>query len=102
MIKEQAQVTLKTRLRANPNLVLREESDGCAVLFDPETGALRLLNETATAIWKLLQQEHTAHRLLQQLRQQFEGIDDEAGQQTLDLLRELCSSGDLAILDELA
>jgi hypothetical protein len=39
---------------ANPLIVLREEFDDWAILFDPDTGNAFGLNPTGVFIWKLL------------------------------------------------
>lgn len=48
-----ADLSTETPFIANPNMVFREEGDA-ALLFDPDTGAVWILNFTAVAVWKLL------------------------------------------------
>jgi len=42
------------KLKTNPNIVLREEFDDWAVLFDPDTGKTCGLSPTGVFIWKQL------------------------------------------------
>jgi SynChlorMet cassette protein ScmD len=59
---------------ANPSVVLREEFDDWAVLFDPETGAAFGLNPKGVCIWKLLDGERTLDEILEAIRAHAGGI----------------------------
>ena len=86
----------------NPNMVLREEGDEGAILFDPDSGAVRVLNCTAVAVWKLLEQERTVKEILGELRDQFEDVDAEAEEQVLGLVQELVRIGAVGTVGELS
>jgi SynChlorMet cassette protein ScmD len=66
---------------ANPHVVLREEFDDWAVLFNPDA---RLsfggfgLNPTGVFVWKLLDGEHPIDDLLEELRDHAEGVPEDA------------------------
>ena len=64
---------------ANPLVVLREEFDDWAILFDPDTGNAFGLNPTGVYLWKLLDGEHSIDEMLQSLRQEAEEVPEEAG-----------------------
>ncbi len=51
----------------NPWVMLREEFDDWAVLFDPDTGHGFGLNPTGVLVWKLLDGEHTVEALIEKL-----------------------------------
>ena len=53
---------------ANPHILLREEFDDWAVLFDPDTGRGSGLNPAGVHVWKRLDGEHTLDGLLEELR----------------------------------
>jgi len=53
---------------ANTSVVLREEFDDWAVLFDPETGNAFSLNPTSVLIWKLLDGKHTRQDILEKVK----------------------------------
>jgi hypothetical protein len=93
---------METRLMVNPNLVLREEGDEGALLYDPDTGAVRILNLTAVAVWKLLEAERTASEVIRALKEQFEGLDGEAEEQVLQMVRELQRLGALNTVEKLS
>ena len=53
---------------ANPLVVLREEFDDWAVLFEPDTGEGYGLNPMSVFVWKHLDGRHTVHNILTDLR----------------------------------
>jgi SynChlorMet cassette protein ScmD len=53
---------------ANPYVILREEFDDWAILFNPDTGHGFGLSPTGVYVWKLLDGEHTMEELLMALR----------------------------------
>jgi hypothetical protein len=87
-----------TRLLANPNLVLREEEDEAAILFDPDSGAVRVLNVTAVAVWKLLDGTRTFDQLLAALGEEFDAMDANAAGQVAKLLNDLAAFGAVGVL----
>jgi SynChlorMet cassette protein ScmD len=54
---------------ANPLIVLREEFDDWAILFDPDTGNTFGLNPLGVLIWKQLDSHHTLDDIVQQIRE---------------------------------
>jgi len=63
---------------ANPLIVLREEFDDWALLFDPDTGKVVGLNPVSVFIWKRLDGHHTQGEILIELRDYFESVPEEA------------------------
>ena len=63
---------------ANPGVVLREEFDDWAVLFDPDTGHGFGLNPTGVYLWKLLDGEHTLDALVRKVRDYTGNLPDHA------------------------
>ena len=62
----------------NPFLVLREEFDDWAVLFDPDTCRGFGLNPTGVYVWKLLDSEHTIDDLFEELRGHAKDVPENA------------------------
>ena len=56
---------------ANPEIVFREELDE-AILFNPNTGEIKLLNETGAFIYKLLDAKHSVEQIVDKLAKSFE------------------------------
>jgi SynChlorMet cassette protein ScmD len=78
---------------ANPLVVLREEFDDWAVLFDPDTGNAFGLNPVGVFIWKRLDGNHTVNNILEELRRDCEEIPKEAEAHLKDFIQSLVEQG---------
>ena len=78
---------------ANPLIVLREEFDDWAILFDPDTGNAFGLNPTGVFVWKLLDGRHSMDDIARRLRDEAEGVPDEVPQQIDEFVRSLEQQG---------
>jgi SynChlorMet cassette protein ScmD len=78
---------------ANPMLVLREEFDDWAVLFDPDTGDGFGLNPISVFIWKRLDGKHTIQDIMKDLQEDCEDVPDNAEKEVNDFLDELIKRG---------
>jgi len=61
---------------ANPAVVLREEFDDWAVLYNPDTAAASGINPVGVAIFKLLDGKHTLEQIAEAVRGEFEGAPE--------------------------
>lgn len=91
----------KDRPIVNPHFVLRQESgeDEGGLLYDVETGTVRILNAVAADVWKLLEKGYSPSRIMMELEGRYEDIDPEAPRQVSALLERLCEFGALAFAD---
>jgi SynChlorMet cassette protein ScmD len=81
---------------ANPYVILREEFDDWAVLFNPDADLGHNgfgLNPTGVYIWKLLDGEHSIDEMLRALRRDAADVPQEAGEQILTFVEELTQYG---------
>jgi len=79
---------------ANPEVVLREEFDDWAVLFDPDSGEAYGLDPVSVFVWRLLDGDHTPPEILEKLREACEdGIPDEAPEHLSAFIEDLKSKG---------
>jgi SynChlorMet cassette protein ScmD len=78
---------------ANPLIVLREEFDDWAILFDPDTGHAFGINPTSAFIWKLLDGQHTVADILAEMRDQFTDVPKEAETHLQEFIDELMAKG---------
>ena len=78
---------------ANPLIVLREEFDDWAILFDPDTGDGFGLNPVSVFIWKRLDGRHTLQDILEELREACEDSPENAEQEIKDFIEELAGKG---------
>lgn len=78
---------------ANPSVILREEFDDWAILFDPDTGNAFGLNPVAVFIWKRLDGYHTWEGILQELKENAEGVPKEAKDHLQKFIQDLEKQG---------
>jgi len=74
-------------------LVLREEFDDWAVLFDPDTGDGFGLNPISVFIWKRLDGKHTIQDIMKEIQENCEDVPENAEQEVNDFLDELIKRG---------
>jgi SynChlorMet cassette protein ScmD len=66
------------KLIANPNLILREEFDDWAILFDPDTGNVFSVNPIGVLVWKLLDGSYGIDSILEKIHETAEEVPAEA------------------------
>jgi len=81
------------KLFVNPLLVLREEFDEWAILFDPDTGDCFSLNPVSVFVWKRLDGKHTIRDILKELREDCEDAPENAEQKIMGFIEELVKKG---------
>ena len=80
-------------LIAKPSIVLREEFENHAFLYDPDTGDTFQLNPVGIHIWKHLDGRHTVEQLVGTLNQHFENIPDSSAEDIIQFLSDLKKRG---------
>jgi SynChlorMet cassette protein ScmD len=78
---------------ANATLVLREEFDDWAVLFDPDTGDAFGLNPVGVFVWKRLDGVHSPADILRELREDCDNVPDDAGEHIDEFIQDLVRRG---------
>jgi SynChlorMet cassette protein ScmD len=78
---------------ANPLIVLREEFDDWAILFDPDTGNAFGLNPTGVFIWKHLDGKHAVEEIVKRLRDEAEDVPEDAGEHARQFIASLEQQG---------
>ncbi len=78
---------------ANLIVVLREEFDDWAVLFDPDTGNAFGLNPVGVFIWKRLDGYRTIQDMLKELRENYKDMPKEAKDHLKDFIQDLVDQG---------
>ena len=66
---------------ANPVVVLREEFDNWAVLFNPDTADAVGINPVGVAVWKLMDGHHTIAEAVARIQQQFANVPGSASEE---------------------
>ena len=86
-------MTRQAKPIANPKMMLREEFDDWAILFDPDTADPFGLNPICVFIWKRLDGRHTIDDILTELRKAFRNVPVEADKHVEAFVADLLSKG---------
>jgi SynChlorMet cassette protein ScmD len=78
---------------ANPLVVLREEFDDWAILFDPDTGHAFGLNPVSLFIWKHLDGKHTVAEIVENLQANCQEVPEEAEAHIREFIDNLLKNG---------
>ena len=78
---------------ANPLIVLREEFDDWAILFDPDSGDGFGINPVGVLIWKSLDGQHTLSDIIAEVEKCCEGVADEAETHVNDFVQSMLDQG---------
>ncbi len=78
---------------ANPEVVLREEFDDWAILFDPDTGDAFGLNPVSVFVWKRLDGNYTVEKIVDELKAECEDVPEDAPEHVSTFIGELVERG---------
>lgn len=78
---------------ANSLVVLREEFDDWAILFDPATGNAFGLNPVGVFVWKCLDGSRTIKEIVNELHENCEGVPEQAEGHLREFIQDLVEQG---------
>jgi len=78
---------------ANPIVVLREEFDDWAVLFNPDTAEAIGINPIGVAIWKLMDGEQKLEEIVTEIKDRFVDVPETALEEVTTFVGNLAESG---------
>lgn len=78
---------------ANPMMVLREEFDDWAILFNPDSGEAFGMNPVSVLIWKKLDGKHGTEELIKLVKDNCTEVPAEVNTHVADFLKELEEKG---------
>ena len=84
---------LQNKPIANPVVVLREEFDDWAVLFNPDTADAVGVNPVGVAVWKLMNGNYDLDEILAQVKDQFNNVPDNATEEVTAFVDDLAERG---------
>ena len=84
---------LQNKPIANPVVVLREEFDDWAVLFNPDTADAVGVNPVGVAVWKLMDGNYDLDEILAQVKDQFKNVPDTATEEVTAFVNDLAERG---------
>jgi SynChlorMet cassette protein ScmD len=80
-------------IAVNPSIVLREEYDDWAILFDPDSNKTLGINPMGVYMWKRLNGRHTIREIIDELPENYEDISSEAITHLTDFIEDLIKRG---------
>lgn len=83
----------KDRPIANPIVVLREEFDDWAVLFNPDTAYAAGTNPVGVAVWKMLDGRMSVEDIVARIKSGFEDTPETAGKEIAAFVDNLAANG---------
>jgi len=86
-------LTATDRPVANPLVVLREEFDDWAILFDPDTGHAFGLNPISVFVWQRLDGKHTIPEIISEMKNTFRDVPLEAENHLREFIDNLLENG---------
>ena len=95
-----SKVTMHSHIVPTDGWELRTEEDDGALLYDPATGAVAILNMTAEAVWSLLDGRRTVADVTDALARRFEGMVPEAAEDVLATIQSFVDRGSASIVGE--
>jgi len=85
----------------NPDVILREEDSDGALIFNPDTDQIRVLNPTGLFIWQLCNGTNDQAGIVSALRESFDEIpEDQISQQVEDFISEMATAGFIGTVEE--
>ena len=81
------------KLIANPIVVLREEFDDWAVLFNPDTADAVGTNPVGVAVWKLMDGRRSIEDIVSKIKDAFEDTPDAAFKEIAAFVNTLAEKG---------
>ena len=93
--------TQSHRYIKNPDVILREEDSDGALIFNPDTDQIRVLNPTGLFIWQLCNGTNDQAGITSALRESFDEIpEDQISQQVEDFIGEMATAGFIGTVEE--
>jgi hypothetical protein len=82
------------KFACNPDVVLREEDADGALLFNPDTNQVKVINNTALFIWKLCDGSCGMAELVANLKEAFDEVpEDQVEKDVRDFIEDMTRSG---------
>ena len=93
--------TSPPRYFRNPDVVIHEEDPDGALIFNPDTDQIKVLNQTGFFIWQLCDGSHDMERIIARVRETFDGVpEDQVLIQVQDFVNDMVGSGFIGTVEE--
>ena len=89
------------RFIRNPDVVLHEEDPDGALVFNPDTDQIKVINQTGFFIWQLCDWSHDMESIIARVQETFDEVpEDQVSAQVEDYVNEMVSAGFIGIVEE--
>ena len=89
------------RYLRNPDVVIHEEDPDGALVFNPDTDQIKVLNQTGFFVWQLCDGSHDMQSLVAGVRDSFDEVpDDSVSTQVEDFVNEMVAAGFIGTVGE--
>jgi SynChlorMet cassette protein ScmD len=78
---------------ANPTVVLREEFDDWAILFNPDTADAVGTNPVGVTVWKLMDGRRSLEEIVAEIQDQFADVPEAAAKDVTTFIKDLVKRG---------
>ena len=93
--------TQSPRYLRNPDVVIHEEDPDGALVFNPDTDQIKVLNQTGFFIWQLCDGSYDMESIIARVKETFDEIpEDQVSAQVEDYVNEMVSAGFIGIVEE--
>ncbi|MBI5958807.1 MAG: PqqD family peptide modification chaperone [Chloroflexi bacterium] len=65
---------MSTKLVRNPDIVIREENEHGALMFNPDTNQIKLLNNMAITIFRLCDGSHDIPAIIKTIKESYDQV----------------------------
>lgn len=77
----------------NPMIVLREEFDNWAFLFNPDTADMLVINPAGVMVWKAMNGDNSSQDIFVELKEHFSDVPDNALDDVNAFIKDLEANG---------
>lgn len=89
------------RYMKNPDVVVREEDEDGALIFNPDTDQIRVLNPTGFFIWNLCDGSNDLNGMILAVKNTFRDVpDDQVSGQVEEYIEDMLNSGFIGNLEK--
>jgi methyltransferase-like protein len=88
------------KLMVNPDVVFREEENE-ALVFDPKTGKIVILNPTAKYIWQLCNGKNTQEEIIKCIIEKYDVTIEKAKEDIIKFINTMKEKGLIGEIEEL-
>ncbi len=85
-------------LRKKDQVVIREEFDDWALLFDPDTGVICGVNPVGVQVWKMIDGKRTVQDISRMVSDSFPDAPDTVEEDVTDFMKEITGKGYVTVL----